>query len=84
MKKTELKDQAKKSTQELLKNLGDLKKDLTNLFMEQSTGKLKDLHKIRNKKRSIAQVLTLLRLKSLESGKSVKTDNNKEVKDGKK
>lgn len=84
MKNTELKDLAKKSAQELTKTVQELKKDLTNLLLEQSTGKLKDLHKIRIKKRSIAQVLTLLRLESLESGEIVKTDKNKEVKDGKK
>lgn len=84
MKKTELNDLKKKSPQELAKTIQELKKELTNLFLEQSTGKLKDLHKIRIKKRSIARVLTLFRLKSLETGKSAEANNNKEVKHGKK
>lgn len=84
MKKSELKDLSKKSAQEITKTVQDLRADLTNLLIEQSTGKLKDLHKIQIKKRSIAQMLTLLKIKLLESGKNMKAENNKEVNDGKK
>ena len=84
MKKIEFKDLTKKSVPDLSKTVQELKKELTSLFLEQSTGKLKDLHKIRIKKRSIAQALTLLNLRLLESGKIIKTENNKEVKDVKK
>lgn len=84
MKSTELKDLSKKSIQDLTKTVNEFKKELTNLLMEQSMGNLKDLHKIRIKKRSIAQVMTLLKLRLLESGKMNKSEDNKEVKNGKK
>jgi len=63
MKATEVRDL---STEELSKKLGDLKRDLFYLRMQHATNQLDNPLKIKEVKRDIARVQTIIREKQLE------------------
>ncbi|CAM2763674.1 50S ribosomal protein L29 [Hathewaya histolytica] len=69
MKARELQELRTQSTQELAVKIKDLKEELFNLRFQLATGQLENPVRIRQVKRSIAQIKTVLReseLKSLE------------------
>jgi ribosomal protein L29 len=80
MKKLEIK--------ELENKLEILKKDLANLQVEVSLGKVKNLHNLKDKKKDIARVMTLLNIKLNQEkvGKNQKVEKivmkKKEAKNG--
>lgn len=67
MKKTEIKDLKLKNLNDLKNKTNQLRIDLTEIMIEKSLGKLKDAHKARAKRKEIAQVLTFVAQKKLES-----------------
>lgn len=66
MKKKELGEIKNKNKGQLQKMVSDLRKELSNMHIESSMGKIKNLHQIKNKKKDIARVLTVLSFKQLE------------------
>ena len=69
MKARELKELKSSNPQELAVKLGDLKGELFNLRFQLATGQLENPMRIREVKKSIAQIKTILReeeLKTLE------------------
>lgn len=69
MKARELKELKSSSPQDLAAKLGDLKAELFNLRFQLATGQLENPMRIREVKKSIAQIKTILReeeLKALE------------------
>ena len=69
MKARELKELKSSNPQELAVKLGDLKGELFNLRFQLATGQLENPMRIREVKKSIAQIKTILReeeLKALE------------------
>jgi len=60
MKTSELR---KKSKNELEKNLLELREDLSNLLFKLAANKLKNVREIRNIKKDIARILTILKTK---------------------
>lgn len=69
MKARELQELRNQSSQELAGKIKDLKEELFNLRFQLATGQLENPLRIRQVKRSIAQIKTVLReseLKSLE------------------
>ena len=69
MKARELKELKSSNPQELAVKLGDLKAELFNLRFQLATGQLENPMRIREVKKSIAQIKTILReeeLKALE------------------
>ncbi|WP_160683189.1 50S ribosomal protein L29 [Clostridium sp. C2-6-12] len=69
MKARELKELKSSNPQDLTAKLGDLKAELFNLRFQLATGQLENPMRIREVKKSIAQIKTILReeeLKALE------------------
>jgi large subunit ribosomal protein L29 len=69
MKARELKELKSSNPQDLTTKLGDLKAELFNLRFQLATGQLENPMRIREVKKSIAQIKTILReeeLKALE------------------
>lgn len=69
MKAKELKELRSSNPQDLVAKLGDLKGELFNLRFQLATGQLENPMRIREVKKSIAQIKTILReeeLKALE------------------
>lgn len=69
MKARELKELKSSNPQDLMVKLGDLKAELFNLRFQLATGQLENPMRIREVKKSIAQIKTILReeeLKALE------------------
>lgn len=69
MKARELKELKSSNPQDLVAKLGDLKAELFNLRFQLATGQLENPMRIREVKKSIAQIKTILReeeLKALE------------------
>lgn len=65
MKTNSLKELHGKSKEELTKTLLKLRGDIKRLTIDLATGKLRNTNEIANRKRDIAQVLTLLHQKEL-------------------
>ena len=61
MKARELKELRTSNPQDLIKKLGDLKAELFNLRFQLATGQLENPMRIREVKKSIAQIKTILR-----------------------
>ena len=69
MKARELKELKSSNPQDLIAKLGDLKAELFNLRFQLATGQLENPMRIKEVKKSIAQIKTILReeeLKALE------------------
>lgn len=70
MKANELQEKRQSSSQDLKTELGSLKEELFNLRFQLATGQLENPMRIRQVKKSIAQIKTILReqeIKSLEN-----------------
>lgn len=67
MKARELQDLRQSSPQELKTKVNDLKAELFNLRFQLATGQLENPMRIKQVKRSIAQIKTIIREKELES-----------------
>lgn len=80
MKKSDFQQLKTKSKNELVKKLFEEKKGLTNLLMEQSMGKLKNLHKVGALKRDIAKISTIIKLKEFEQKEDLQKAKIKEDK----
>lgn len=65
MKARELKELRTSNPQDLIKKLGDLKAELFNLRFQLATGQLENPMRIREVKKSIAQIKTILRQEEL-------------------
>ena len=66
MKARELKELRANNPQDLQAKLGDLKAELFNLRFQLATGQLEDPMRIREVKKSIAQIKTILREEELK------------------
>ena len=66
MKARELKELRTSNTQDLIKKLGDLKAELFNLRFQLATGQLENPMRIREVKKSIAQIKTIIREEELK------------------
>ena len=66
MKARELKELRTSNPQDLIKKLGDLKAELFNLRFQLATGKLENPMRIREVKKSIAQIKTIIREEELK------------------
>lgn len=80
MKRTETKDLKSKSMTDLITKVHQLKKEQAEMLIEASLGKLKNVHKVRAKKKEIAQALTFLALKNFEQ-QSQKARKLEEIKE---
>lgn len=80
MKKQNLKDFKNKTTKEINTQVNNLKKELANMGVDLSLGKLKNAHTIKNKKKEIARLSTLISYKSQEQ--SAKAEVSKDAKKG--
>ena len=66
MKARELKELRTSNPQDLIKRLGDLKAELFNLRFQLATGQLENPMRIREVKKSIAQIKTIIREEELK------------------
>ena len=66
MKARELKELRASNPQDLIKKLGDLKAELFNLRFQLATGQLENPMRIREVKKSIAQIKTIIREEELK------------------
>ncbi|MGG5463073.1 50S ribosomal protein L29 [Clostridium sp. B9] len=66
MKARELKELRTSNPQDLVKKLGDLKAELFNLRFQLATGQLENPMRIREVKKSIAQIKTIIREEELK------------------
>ena len=67
MKARELKELKSSNPQDLVVKLGDLKAELFNLRFQLATGQLENPMRIREVKKSIAQIKTILREEELKA-----------------
>ncbi len=65
MKAREIKELRTSNPQDLIKKLGDLKAELFNLRFQLATGQLENPMRIREVKKSIAQIKTIIREEEL-------------------
>lgn len=79
MKRTELKVINTKNLKDLNNKTDQLRKELVEIMIEKSLGKLKNVHKSRSKRKEIAQILTFTTQKNYELVKS-KVDNVNQTK----
>jgi len=74
MKKKDLNELKTKNIKDLIKKLNELRKELVQTKIESKMDKIKNIHSVSQKKRDIAQVTTIINLKSQEGEpKSAKT-----------
>ena len=66
MKARELKELRTSNPQDLIKKLGDLKAELFNLRFQLATGRIRNPMRIREVKKSIAQIKTIIREEELK------------------
>jgi large subunit ribosomal protein L29 len=69
MKRKLLKSTQSKSVAELKKLMAKAQEDLVRLRTDLGSGKLKDVHQVKKKKRDLARYKTILREKELKSDK---------------
>jgi len=80
MKIKEVKELHQKTKEELLKILKDLTEEIEKLRIDLSTNKLKDTNVIKEKKKDVARILTILKEKETEDYKLSKEKEVVEVK----
>ncbi|MBI3341511.1 50S ribosomal protein L29 [Candidatus Curtissbacteria bacterium] len=79
MKKKDLNEIKTKSADQLKKNLADLKKEIASLRIDIGMGKGKNVHEMRAKRLSLAQISTVMNQKlALEKLDQAKTKNKEE------
>lgn len=69
MKKKDLNELKIKTNKDLVNKVHDLKRELTTSTLELKMGKIKNVHEVRSKKKDIATILTIMKLKSYEAVK---------------
>lgn len=67
MKRTEIKDLRAKDLKGLTAKVQELRVEMAAILIENSLGKLKDVHKVRAKRKEMAQVLTFAAQNRFES-----------------
>lgn len=67
MKANKLQETRQSTPQDLIESLNGLKKELFNLRFQLATGQLENPMRIREVKKSIAQIKTILRLEELKA-----------------
>lgn len=67
MKANKLQEARQSTPQDLIESLNGLKKELFNLRFQLATGQLENPMRIREVKKSIAQIKTILRLEELKA-----------------
>lgn len=67
MKKKDLEELKTKNLQDIKKVIADLGKERAKLILELEMGKIKNVHSVNQKKKDIAQAMTILRSKALLS-----------------
>lgn len=67
MKTNQKKELRTKTVEELVKDLRDLRSEVTKLAINMKTGKAENLSALRNKRKDIARILTFLTEKKSES-----------------
>lgn len=65
MKKKEIKELQLKTNEELKKMTDEAKAEIKKLTVEKNTGKQKNVNLVRNRRRDIARLLTIVRQKEL-------------------
>jgi len=65
MKTKAFNDLKSKDIETLVKNLGDLEKQIVNDFLELKMGKVQNVHATSNKKKDIARLKTLIKMKEI-------------------
>lgn len=65
MKKNDLVDYKKQDIKALVSSIAKTKTEILDLIMDQKTGKLTNLRLMKNKKRDVAQMKTILKQKEL-------------------
>jgi len=70
MKKKDLNELKTKTNKDLAKKVIDLERELTAATLELKMGKVKNVHVVRSKKKDIAAILTIMKLKSYETVKA--------------
>lgn len=63
MKKSALKELSLKTREELIKTLNDVRSDLGKIMIQFKAGKMKDVSLVGKRRKEIAQILTVLRVK---------------------
>lgn len=82
MKKKDL-EQLKNQDIKALKNkIAELKREAANIKIDLSMGKVKNVHTLLQKKKDVAKIITILKLKSLAAIAQQNVKANKEVKVG--
>lgn len=66
MKRKEIRDSLAKSKEELIKKVQELQKEVRKISVERSSGRMKNTALSRDKKKEIAQILTIIKKKELE------------------
>lgn len=69
MKKQAFKEITSKSKSELRKEINKIKMDILKLKIEESVGKSKNLHAVRQIRKNLAQTMTVLNSKSEDAAK---------------
>ncbi len=69
MKKSEMQKMAKKTIVDLRKDLDSAREELRSLRFDLATGKVKNIAKIHELKKTIARVMTLINQKQKDDGK---------------
>lgn len=69
MKRKDFNELKVKTAKDLEIKVKGLRQDLTNLILEHRMGKIKNVHEIKAKKKDIAKILTIMKLKSFETQK---------------
>ncbi len=64
-----VKDIREKSNEELLKNIDSLKEELFNLRFQQATGQLENASRMRDVKKTIARIKTIMTERKLSDAK---------------
>lgn len=77
MKKRDFNDLKNKSTKDLAKKVQDLKRELTEAILELKMGKTKNVHEANAKRKDIAKIKTLLKLKCFEKPDVSKVEKEK-------
>lgn len=80
MKKKDLIDLKNKTEKELMSKADEARHSLVNTRLEMKLGRVKNVHEVKSKRKDLAQIMTYLKLKGMNSV----ADKTKVVKEGKK
>ncbi len=72
MKKKDLKELKTKDIKDLAAKVRDLEKEVTLARLELKMDKVKNVHNVRNKRKDIAQIKTIIRMKQITAQEGAK------------